>query len=359
MPPPGFPDWLGPGAIVRERPNQEQPETWNDNRFIVMDVELQLPETTWDGSGEHPSIYAIALMTLNYDEQEVDRATLHTLNLSAFLDLYEWTGEYFTPEGSIVSQGTTMPVTMYTAALRPAERIVIQGSPEHDGEFIIESITHHTGARNGFSLEAVTADSFDWARPGLAQEQAEDMANLVSQMEEAGIDAHAVVTHDPPLATPPQLLNETDVPVVAADQIWLLPRPNQGLWRTSFNPTDRGNIRLTHERERDRVMNCPATWLVQHGVRQTPPDPRTGGQQAIVIGQVWEFKPEAGSRYRRFPRWRVCEVNAAADMIMLMDEGGSGKRIYLPPARILSLATFVGDGLPRRTAYEHILEADD
>lgn len=107
-------------------------------------------------------------------------------------------------------------------------------------------------------------------------------------------------------------------------------------------------------------MNTTATWLVANGVRQTPPDPRSNRPEGgVAIGQVWEFRADAGARFQRCARWRVREIDSNADMVMLMSEDGRGRRVYLPPARVLAMATYAGDGLPRRTAYEHILEADD
>ncbi len=347
MPPPGFPDWLGPGAIVIEAATHNRDSS--EIRYTVTDVEMELPSVPWDGGERSGGGYVDALMELNYDAQEVVQGSLHTVNLSAFLDLYQWTGEYLTPEGTITSTGTTLPVTMHMGALQPGQRLVIQGSSEHDGMYWIETVSRHVGAANGLDLRVVVDNT-----------EVEQMLNEPLLREEIrgfdGFDPDMVMPHDPDTTAV-----ETNIPFVAADQVWQLPRPNGGLWRTSRDPTNAGNWRLTHARERDRVMTCTATWLVTNGVRQTPPDPRTGGQNGtgIAIGQVWEFKADAGSRYQRCPRWRVREINGTSELVMLMAEDGSGKRIYLPPARILELATYAGDGLPRRTAYEHILEADD
>ncbi len=153
------------------------------------------------------------------------------------------------------------------------------------------------------------------------------------------------------------------MPRVTAGQVWLLPRPNAGLWRTDVNVNDAVTpVTLHHMRERDRVMNCTGEWLIRNGVRRDPPDPRTTrpGQQ-IVIGQVWEFNvtAEPRSRYIRIPRWRVHEISERAGRIQLRAADGSGKRIYIEPARLMVEATHIDDGLPRRTSFERVLEDDD
>lgn len=158
---------------------------------------------------------------------------------------------------------------------------------------------------------------------------------------------------------------------VGEGQVWQLPAPNVGLWRTSWTHPNlaqearAGQITLTHTRENDRVMRCTATWLIEHGVRQQPLDPRTsaglpaqsnGGFAGVVsLGQVWEIPtPNGKSR-----RWAVSEINERAGRVRLMSEDMPGKRIYLTPAQILQLGTYAGDGLPRRTSYQRILEDDD
>lgn len=368
MPTPGFPEWLGPGAIVTERPSNVRYVT--GLRYVVMDVELQLPNGE-DTQGAH----AIALAPLTEIPTvggHVDMTRMHVVNLPAILESYDWSGEYIMPDGTLVGVGTTMPVQMAATALQPMGTIVIQGTPELDGEYVVQSVAHHTGVRMGIDIELRTRESI--LEPD-AEAAMEELAAMGQQMfpdaynpeeeaipnvDDAGHPWEAVPRTEAPAS--PEL--ETGMPRVDANQVWLLPAPNEGLWRTSFtqhhlqhrNP----GITLTHARERDRVMRCTGTWLIEHGVRQEPPDPRANrpGQQ-IVVGQIWEFNPDAGTRYRRIPRWRVHAINESAGQVCLMAADGSGKRVFLPPARIVALATYAGDGIPRRTAYEHILDADD
>lgn len=380
MPTPGFPEWLGPGAVVIEAATHNRDT--NEIRYVVMDVELQLPETTWDGAGNTEGGHIVALMPLTQTGDlpvltfAVDRAGLHTLNLSALLDLYQWTGEYLMPDGRLHGVATTMPTTFHMGALRPNERLVIQGAGDLDGEYLISAVdTHHAaaGRRHGIDITLVDPDVMDrrveaeqiavMPRDFLPGRVDYDLALQRQDLPDRDLDVDAPVV---PAPDPSEI--ETGRPVVAANQVWLLPAPNAGLWRTSFSRESQmtnahvrsPQLTLTHARERDRVMRCTGHWLIEHGVRQEPPDPRSSRpNQAIVIGQVWEFNPDAGTRYRRVPRWRVLEVNEGAGQVCLIAEDGTGKRIYLPPARIVALATYSGNGVPRRTAFEHILDDND
>lgn len=157
-------------------------------------------------------------------------------------------------------------------------------------------------------------------------------------------------------------LPETDVPQVAVSQVWLLPRPNDGRWRVAAAGVL--EIRLEHIRERDRYMTCTRAWLVQHGTRQEPPDPRArvGATSPVAKGQVWEIDP-SNTKYSNSKNrmWRVQTIDERAGRLMLVAEDGSGKRLYWAPSRLLAVGTFAGDGSPRRTAYEHVLadELDD
>jgi hypothetical protein len=161
------------------------------------------------------------------------------------------------------------------------------------------------------------------------------------------------------LLYPAREMPDTDVPGVNAGQIWLLPQPNEGLWRVSVPSRPDGNITLTHIREQHRIMRSTPTWLIDHGVRQEPPDPRANrpGQQ-IIIGQIWDIPTGVSLRYT-CPRWRVHEINERAGRIILMDAEGTAKRLYWTQAQLLRHGTYVGDGIPRRTSYERLLEDHD
>lgn len=263
MPPPGLPEWLGPGALLQERSTSRI--------HVVRNVTIQPPNR------EALGLYVItlvqevvgsnALESLLHGEvqgtlQETgtwnDTATHLHLNLPALLAQYEWTGHYLTPDGEVV-----------------------------------------------------------------------DGRQLAAAVELGPIG------------------------LVDANQVWLLPAPNVGLWRTSWETSQ---IVLTHVREADRIMRCTAGWLESHGVRQDPPDPRTElSGQPVVLGQVWEI-PTDRHQYKNVLLWRVHTIEG--ERVILMASDGSGKRLYWTTSILTRVGTYAGDGIPRRTAFERVLEDD-
>jgi hypothetical protein len=364
MPTPGFPDWLNIGAIVMN--------ITTDERLAITSIRFQPSPHPERQAGS----YAIQLNQLDEDipprprvangpailraaSQAVPYWTV--INLPELLEHYRWTGEYFDENEHLVSEGTTMPVTMHMAALRPFERIHVQGSAAHDGEYVISSVTNHlhrSGGGRGLDLSLVDPASVPSLGTSLPAHITLDMFMQTQDQEHT---FEEIVMDEVSMGDAPEL----GIPRVEDNQVWLLPSPNEGLWRTTFTSGPRHilenhpQVTLTHTRERDRVMRCPATWLVNNAVRHEPRDPRTNTGQQIALGQIWEFDPRHGSRYRRFPRWRVHTIDERAGRIMLMAADGSGKRIYLTPAKILEQAQFAGDGVPRRTAFQRVLEDDD
>jgi len=382
MPTPGFPDWLGPGAVVRELATL--------GPWVVMNVELVLPNAIERTHGHHDialrPLFQIVREPLRYGVLYDD---LRTLGLDEFLEHYSWTGEHLMPDGTLVGTGTTMPVTMHMGAIAPNQRLVIQGSAEYDGEYLITSVSQGYGggpeltiginnlARLGagwlpgavspFEPEPTREDFGDTEDPDVTydptpSEMLQDQRmTAVQVMSAMGMDTSHLIT-DPPYSQTPSVI-EGERPIVESGQVWLLPVPNQGLWRTEVisGRVVTAPIRLTHQREAHRVMNCSARWLVEHGVRQAPPDPRPQRPGQVAYGQVWEFAQEGVpvDHGRARGRFRVMEINERAGRARLHAEDGSGKRIYMPPADILRNAMYVGDGLPRRTAFERVLEDDE
>jgi hypothetical protein len=378
MPPPGFPDWLCPGAVVMPM-GLRGPAA---DRNIVLAVGLVPP-----GRGSEEGFYNVVIATLGPSEhgtESVGQSTL-TLHLTEFLRSYDWMGEYITPEGHIVLP-TPAPVTLRTAGIREGELLSIEGSAGYDGVYQVTDV--HAA---GFSVGPTNTSAYDTS----AQEEEapspdeEDVARRLAEARSMLQEAERVISQhnitaetflrttdgltalwdgdrDIPEQTPdeyalaqnealdPEPLMEGDIPRVSVGQVWMLPRPNLGRWRVDPDNGWADGIRLVAVQD-NREMRCTRAWLIQHGVRDTPPDPRsrrTVGQ--IAIGQVWEIHQR-----RHAGQWRVIEINERANRVRLNAEDGSGKRVYLTPTVLMRNGTYVGDGLPRRTAFERVLDDDN
>jgi len=362
MPTPGFPDWLGVGAVVRNIATSEY--------RVVTRIEFQPATHPERQAGRYVIQLNQHLGNFPTSPQNPRPAHPHQIvtDLQEMVSNYAPTGDWLDEWEHIVSTGTTHPIVMAATALQPMGRLMVQGSGLFDGEYMIQSVTHHMGAvvvdgslgLAGFDIELRTQAMLQTPE-NIAPMEMDGAAYMPDVAAwDVGVDQDEDRAWPPPGS--PEI--ETGMPQVDVDQVWLLPLPNEGLWRTSFTQhvlmaRDPG-ITLSHTRERDRVMRCTSTWLIEHGVRQEPPDPRANRPgHEIVIGQIWEFNPAAGKRYRQIPRWRVHTINEGAGKVCLMAADGSGKRIYLPTSRIVALATYAGDGIPRRTAFEHILDDAD
>lgn len=166
---------------------------------------------------------------------------------------------------------------------------------------------------------------------------------------------------------------ERDRPVVSIGQDWVLGQPHAGVWRV-FGYAGEPASHQVQDRATEWMMQNTTTqawcyvgegWLVDHGVRQMPPDPRhrqnvsTLGLPAVLLGQVWQIP--LGRRKRnagRLVNFRVKEIKG--DQVMLLsEEKNSGQRIYTTITKLTGEGTLVGDGTPRRTSYERLLADDD
>ena len=162
---------------------------------------------------------------------------------------------------------------------------------------------------------------------------------------------------------------ETDQPIVQIGQDWVLGQPHAGVWRIFGYEGEPGRNRATQWALRNittqAYIHAGGGWLVDHAVRQAPPDPRhrqnvsTLGSPSVVLGQVWQIP--LGRRKRapgRPVNFRVKEIKD--DRVMLLsEEKNSGQRIYTTIAKLLGEGTLIGDGTPRRTAYERLLADHD
>jgi hypothetical protein len=332
-----------------------------------MDIELQLPSVIEAVPSGRYSLALRPLLRTSAEGEELrygvgDDAFI-VLSLNDFLEHYSWTSEHLMPDGTLVGTGTTMPVTMHMGAIAPNQRLVIQGSAEYDGEYLITSVSQGYGGGGPELTIGINnlARLGAGLRPHAQRDAPRPTYDRGSSHVRNGMDTSHLIT-DPPYSQTPSVI-EGERPIVESGQVWLLPVPNQGLWRTEVisGRVVTAPIRLTHQREAHRVMNCSARWLVEHGVRQAPPDPRPQRPGQVAYGQVWEFAQEGVpvDHGRARGRFRVMEINERAGRARLHAEDGSGKRIYMPPADILRNAMYVGDGLPRRTAFERVLEDDE
>lgn len=166
---------------------------------------------------------------------------------------------------------------------------------------------------------------------------------------------------------------EGERPVVRIGQDWVLGQPHAGVWRI-FGYAGEPSPYQVQDRTTEWMMRNTTTqawayvgegWLVDHGVRQMPPDPRhsqnvsTLGLPAVLLGQVWQIP--LGRRKRapgRPVNFRVKEIKG--DQVMLLsEEKNSGQRVYTTIAKLTGEGTLIGDGTPRRTAYERLLADDD
>jgi hypothetical protein len=398
MPAPGLPDWIGPGAIVRRyiRPGHVS-ERDHEPFYVLLTMELQ--GAYHDAGRATTGAYAFVVCPLDYERRLVvtDIFQRQVVNLPTLLSEWRWTGEYLGPNGNITMTGTSMPVTMHARAIQRDETVEIQGAGDMNGAYNVESV-----GETRIVLERMT---YPRDTPTIGQiqqraiaEQSETRDRLMRELlgiedgvpsgidhfedpdpddpevypEPAQPDADALTVEeitamfrDPVDNIRPRTsdVNGAAVPAMILDvepyQVWRLPPPNEGLWRVTIHTSDpRNPVILVHTREADRRIRCSATWLSEHGVRHEPPDSRTQNQPSpVVIGTLWEIPPEHLRRYRQVARWRVTRIDH--DRVLLMSADGSGKRVYWPVSRLQSVGTFVGDGVPRRTAYERILHEDD
>jgi hypothetical protein len=327
MPVPGLPDWFGPGAVIVEQ------STPDPRTFVVTRVELQFPSVAADEGDalsnifqEHVALlggaYAATIVALNTHSLPIhlDMTQRIVGNVSVILASYSFLGVYY--QGN----GTLIPAEERPNLSRALSRLQNLAGPDDDDDIPPD-------------LDDDILPDADYA----TWEQVPTTPTIVA----VGRDGDEV-----------RAVPERDVPIVGPEQVWALPPPNEGLWRTTVAilGNRRGSIRLTHTREADRRMDTTASWLVEHGVRQDPPDPRSRGGE-IVLGQIWEIPSEALHRYKDIRRWRVTAVDAARVTLRSADNGS--KRLWWDHRRLLRLGTCLGDGLPRRTAFQRLLEDDE
>lgn len=340
-----MPEWLGPGAVVAERGTPDR------RTFVVISVSLQASSVPTEGSTletifqEHTTrlggAYVVTLAFLNTHSlpMHLDVNQRIVGNLETILAAYEFVGAYYTMNGELIPSEPRPNLQRALARL--------QGLEGNDDEPVFPDWQGPIDAEEGDLL--FSEEEGDVFEGFVRQAAAPTNGVLVIGMDPAfrAQDGTGTVRAEP----------ERDRPIVTPNQVWLLPPPNEGLWRTSAPQVGyrHGSLRLTNVREPDRMLDCTPTWLVEHGIRQDPPDPRSRGGE-IVLGQIWEIPSEALHRYKDVRRWRVTAVDAARVTLRSADNGS--KRLWWDRARLLRLGTCVGDGHPRRTAYQRLLEDD-
>jgi hypothetical protein len=361
MPTPGVPDWACVGAVIRpNRNNVYVPGL----RFVITRIEFQpsvRPEV-------EAGAYAFALNPLVPDvyQRVLDRAVGGmTVNLASLIDHYAATGEYMDENEHLVGYGTTAPVSMFAQGLDAGDEVVITGSADHDGVYRV-GYAHYQHIMLNRDHDPVTPEIEDQMARDLARER-DDEASLhdLAGVPDSGSEVfpdYDTEGYGQDLVDPPDPAAEGVLPDVVIGHTWVLPAPNTGVWRVErvlrrASSERAAAFRMEHTTERDRSMTCTRTWLVNNGSRRDPPDPRAQPTSAspVALGQVWDIAP-SNTRYHSSPNrlWRVLALTTAGQ-VMLVSEDGLGKRLYWAPTRLQQHGTFMGDGVPRRTAYEHVL----
>jgi hypothetical protein len=414
MPTPGFPDWLGVGAVVRN--------VRLGTRHVIMDIEFQPARPHHPNSGA----YRFRLSPEEDLANVYARARNDYINLPMMLAGYRFTGDYMNPAGGLTSTGTTMPVTMYAQGVFPGARIHIEGGREYDGAWTVALVypdnnqvmlarVVETQAQTQIE-EAVRRSELvrELLESGLADPAEDDMVPDPDFLVEPVIDVDPDPTSRPATIRPRRMfVREASFTTIAAtsSSIGMMTTASAvggggggGGRESGHHDMSASSVSVGGGAGGTGVIGISdhdaapgptvgQTWVLYAGT--PPPGCSLGHWRATAVNgdtvelvnvrdanqristsygwllrhatasvdgtgksEVWEIDPQK-HRYKRMTNRNWLVTAERDDRVELTAGDGSGKRLFLTRTRLRSIGNYIGDGIHRRTAYERLLSDDD